>query len=90
MNMVQAVNSAMDIMLARDRDVVIFGEDVGYFGGVFRATDGLQRKHGKQRVFDTPIAEGGISASQSAWVPTACGRSPRCSSWTTSIRRWTS
>jgi len=60
MNMVQAVNSAMDIMLARDRDVVIFGEDVGYFGGVFRATDGLQRKHGKQRVFDTPIAEGGI------------------------------
>ena len=60
MNMVQAVNSAMDIMLARDRDVVIFGEDVGYFGGVFRATDGLQRKHGKRRVFDTPIAEGGI------------------------------
>jgi 2-oxoisovalerate dehydrogenase E1 component subunit beta len=60
MNMVQALNSAMDIMLARDRDVVIFGEDVGFFGGVFRATDGLQRKHGKQRVFDTPIAEGGI------------------------------
>jgi 2-oxoisovalerate dehydrogenase E1 component beta subunit len=60
MNMVQALNSAMDIMLARDRDVVIFGEDVGYFGGVFRATDGLQRKHGRERVFDTPIAEGGI------------------------------
>jgi 2-oxoisovalerate dehydrogenase E1 component beta subunit len=60
MNMVQALNSAMDVMLARDQDVVIFGEDVGYFGGVFRATDGLQRKHGKQRVFDTPIAEGGI------------------------------
>jgi 2-oxoisovalerate dehydrogenase E1 component beta subunit len=60
MNMVQALNSAMDLMLARDSNVVIFGEDVGYFGGVFRATDGLQRKHGKQRVFDTPIAEGGI------------------------------
>ncbi|OGA66044.1 MAG: 2-oxoisovalerate dehydrogenase [Betaproteobacteria bacterium RIFCSPLOWO2_12_FULL_65_14] len=60
MNMVQALNSAMDVMLSRDPDVVIFGEDVGYFGGVFRATDGLQRKHGKQRVFDTPIAEGGI------------------------------
>jgi 2-oxoisovalerate dehydrogenase E1 component beta subunit len=60
MTMVQALNSAMDIMLARDRDVVIFGEDVGYFGGVFRATDGLQRKHGRERVFDTPIAEGGI------------------------------
>jgi 2-oxoisovalerate dehydrogenase E1 component beta subunit len=62
MNMVQALNSAMDIMLARDPDVVIFGEDVGYFGGVFRVTDGLQRKYGKERVFDTPIAEGGIVA----------------------------
>jgi 2-oxoisovalerate dehydrogenase E1 component beta subunit len=60
MNMIQALNSAMDLMLSRDPDVVIFGEDVGYFGGVFRATDGLQRKHGKRRVFDTPIAEGGI------------------------------
>jgi 2-oxoisovalerate dehydrogenase E1 component beta subunit len=60
MNMVQALNSAMDVMLARDPDVVIFGEDVGYFGGVFRVTDGLQRKYGRQRVFDTPIAEGGI------------------------------
>jgi len=60
MNMVQAINSAMDVMLGRDQDVVIFGEDVGYFGGVFRATDGLQRKYGKHRVFDTPIAEGGI------------------------------
>ena len=62
MNMVQALNSAMDIMLARDPDVIIFGEDVGYFGGVFRVTDGLQRKYGKERVFDTPIAEGGIVA----------------------------
>jgi 2-oxoisovalerate dehydrogenase E1 component beta subunit len=62
MNMVQALNSAMDIMLARDPDVIIFGEDVGYFGGVFRVTDGLQRKYGKRRVFDTPIAEGGIVA----------------------------
>ncbi|HVL36620.1 MAG TPA: alpha-ketoacid dehydrogenase subunit beta [Burkholderiales bacterium] len=60
MNMVQALNSAMDVMLARDPDVVIFGEDVGYFGGVFRVTDGLQKKHGRSRVFDTPIAEGGI------------------------------
>jgi 2-oxoisovalerate dehydrogenase E1 component beta subunit len=60
MNMVQALNSAMDVMLARDPDVVIFGQDVGYFGGVFRVTDGLQRKYGKERVFDTPIAEGGI------------------------------
>ena len=49
-------------MLARDPDVVIFGEDVGFFGGVFRVTDGLQKKHGEQRVFDTPIAEGGMVA----------------------------
>src|SRR5580698_2593086 len=62
MTMVQALNSAMDVMLARDPDVVIFGEDVGFYGGVFRVTDGLQKKHGEQRVFDTPIAEGGMLA----------------------------
>lgn len=61
MNMIQALNSAMDVMLDRDPDVLIFGEDVGYFGGVFRCTDGLQKKYGLQRVFDTPIAEGGIA-----------------------------
>ena len=60
MNMIQAINSALDVMLERDPDVLIFGEDVGYFGGVFRATEGLQAKHGVHRVFDTPIAEGGI------------------------------
>src|SRR5689334_20674126 len=63
MNMIQALNSAMDVMLTRDPDVVIFGEDVGFYGGVFRATEGLQQKHGRQRVFDTPIAEGGILAT---------------------------
>jgi 2-oxoisovalerate dehydrogenase E1 component beta subunit len=60
MNMVQALNSALDVMLERDPDVVMFGEDVGYFGGVFRVTDGLQKKHGLKRCFDTPISEGGI------------------------------
>jgi len=60
MTMVQAIRSAMDVMLGRDGDVVVFGEDVGYFGGVFRCTDGLQAKYGTPRVFDTPIAEGGI------------------------------
>ncbi len=63
MNMIQALNSAMDIMLAKDPGVVILGEDVGYFGGVFRVTDGLQRKYGEHRVLDTPIAEGGIVAA---------------------------
>ena len=41
MNMIQAINSAMDVMMARDPDVIVMGEDVGYFGGVFRATAGL-------------------------------------------------
>src|SRR5437660_1730112 len=63
MNMVQALNSAMDVMLERDPRVVILGEDVGYFGGVFRVTEGLQRKYGEHRVLDTPIAEGGIVAA---------------------------
>src|SRR5947199_1843847 len=60
MSMVQALNSAMDVMLARNPDVVIFGEDVGFYGGVFRVTEGLQKKHGDHRVFDAPIAEGGM------------------------------
>ncbi len=63
MNMIQAINSAMDIMLERDSGTVVFGEDVGYFGGVFRCTAGLQKKYGKHRVFDAPIAEGGILAT---------------------------
>ncbi|AYJ87997.1 alpha-ketoacid dehydrogenase subunit beta [Sphingomonas paeninsulae] len=60
MNMIEAINSAMDVALARDSNVTILGEDVGFFGGVFRATAGLQAKHGKTRVFDTPITECGI------------------------------
>jgi 2-oxoisovalerate dehydrogenase E1 component beta subunit len=60
MNMIQALNSAMEVMLQRDSSVVIFGQDVGYFGGVFRCTEGLQKKFGEHRVLDAPIAEGGI------------------------------
>ena len=63
MNMIQALNSAMDVMMAKDASVVTMGEDVGYFGGVFRVTDGLQRKYGQHRVLDSPIAEGGIVAT---------------------------
>ncbi|BDI60957.1 alpha-ketoacid dehydrogenase subunit beta [Qipengyuania nanhaisediminis] len=59
-NMIEAINEALDIMLERDPDVIVMGEDVGYFGGVFRCTAGLQDKHGKTRVFDTPISECGI------------------------------
>jgi len=57
MNMVQAINSALDFKLKDDENVVVYGEDVGVEGGVFRVTEGLQKKHGEKRVFDTPLAE---------------------------------
>ena len=60
MNMIQAINSAIDVAMDRDGSTVVLGEDVGYFGGVFKATEGLQAKFGKTRVFDTPISENGI------------------------------
>jgi 2-oxoisovalerate dehydrogenase E1 component beta subunit len=63
MTMIQALNSALDVLLANDPDVVVFGEDVGYFGGVFRVTEGLQKRYGLTRCFDTPITEGGILAA---------------------------
>ncbi len=63
MNMIQAINSAHDIMMERDPSVVVLGQDVGFFGGVFRCTDGLLEKYGEHRVIDAPIAEGGIVAT---------------------------
>jgi len=60
MNMIQAINSALDCCMAADPAIVVMGEDVGFFGGVFKATEGLQKKYGKERVFDTPISELGI------------------------------
>lgn len=60
MNMIEAIRDAMDVKMTEDPDVLVFGEDVGYFGGVFRCTAGLQDKHGLHRCFDTPISEGGI------------------------------
>ncbi len=60
MTIVQAINNALDIKLAEDNTVVVFGEDVGVEGGVFRVTEKLQKKYGVERVFDTPIAESGI------------------------------
>jgi pyruvate dehydrogenase E1 component beta subunit len=67
MNMVQSINNAMDIKLEEDPNVVIYGEDAGVEGGVFRVTEGLQKKFGEKRVFDSPLAE-------SAIVGTAVGR----------------
>ena len=58
--MVEAIRDALDVAMAGDPRVVVFGEDVGYFGGVFRCTEGLQRKYGPARCFDAPISEAGI------------------------------
>jgi 2-oxoisovalerate dehydrogenase E1 component beta subunit len=63
MNMIQALNSAHHVMMERDPNTVVFGEDVGFFGGVFRVTEGLQKTFGRQRCFDAPIAEAGIVAT---------------------------
>ncbi|MCJ7819905.1 MAG: alpha-ketoacid dehydrogenase subunit beta [Bacteroidales bacterium] len=60
MNIVNAINDALDIKLGEDKNVVVYGEDVGYEGGVFRVTEGLQKKYGVERVFDSPLAESGI------------------------------
>lgn len=60
MNMLQAINSALDIAMADNEKVICFGEDVGVFGGVFRATSHLQEKYGKARCFNTPLVEQGI------------------------------
>ncbi|ABC81598.1 alpha-ketoacid dehydrogenase subunit beta [Anaeromyxobacter dehalogenans] len=60
MNIIQAVNDALRIEMRKDPDVVVLGEDVGKFGGVFRATQGLYDEFGADRVIDTPLAEGGI------------------------------
>jgi len=60
LSMQQALNRALDEVLAENPKSVIFGEDCGRLGGVFRITDGLQAKHGEDRVFDTPLAESGI------------------------------
>ncbi len=63
MNMVSAINNALDLILQENPDVVLLGEDIGKDGGVFRVTDGLQAKYGEGRVMDTPLAESGIIGS---------------------------
>ncbi|WP_025785213.1 alpha-ketoacid dehydrogenase subunit beta [Sporosarcina sp. D27] len=60
LTMIQAITDAMRTELKNDENVLVFGEDVGKNGGVFRATEGLQKEFGEERVFDTPLAESGI------------------------------
>jgi 2-oxoisovalerate dehydrogenase E1 component beta subunit len=61
MNLLQAVNSALDNAMAADDRVLCLGEDVGTFGGVFRATSHLQEKYGRARCFNTPLTEQGVA-----------------------------
>lgn len=60
MNLLQAINNALITAMDDNEKVMVFGEDVGHFGGVFRATSNLQEKFGKQRCFNTPLTEQGI------------------------------
>ncbi|MCF7914419.1 MAG: alpha-ketoacid dehydrogenase subunit beta [Spirochaetaceae bacterium] len=63
MTMVQAINNALEIVLTENEKVVLYGEDVGVEGGVFRVSAGLQEKFGEKRVFDSPLAESGIAGT---------------------------
>jgi len=74
--MVGALNAALRIGLRSDERVLVFGEDVGRLGGVFRVTEGLQGEFGRERVFDTPVAEAGIAGvsiglALAGWRPVA-------------------
>ncbi len=60
MSMIESIRDAMDVKMGLDDDVVVYGEDIGFFGGVFRCTAGLQKRYGSNRVFDSPINESGI------------------------------
>lgn len=60
MTLIQAITDAMDTMMAEKPEVLLLGEDIGKNGGVFRATDGLQKKYGEDRVIDTPLSEAGF------------------------------
>ncbi|MCJ8305241.1 MAG: alpha-ketoacid dehydrogenase subunit beta, partial [Shewanella sp.] len=60
-NMLQAINDALSIALESDENSILIGEDLGHFGGVFRATSGLQEKFGRDRCFNTPLTEQGIA-----------------------------
>jgi pyruvate/2-oxoglutarate/acetoin dehydrogenase E1 component len=70
MTMIEAIRNAHDLAMERDKRVVVFGEDVGYFGGVFRCTAGLQKKYGRIAVSTRRSTKAASSAPGSAWPPT--------------------
>jgi hypothetical protein len=90
LNMIEAINERAGRHAGARSRCVIFGEDVGYFGGVFRATAGLQKKYGKNRVFDTPINECGIIGAAVGMGAYGLRPVPRSSSPTISIPASTS
>lgn len=59
-NNIEALNNAIELNMRKDDSIILYGEDAGFEGGVFRATQGLQEKFGEKRVFDAPIAENAI------------------------------
>jgi len=63
MTIVKSLNSAMKCTMQNDPNVLVMGQDVGFFGGVFRCTEGLYNEFGPHRALDTPIAEGGMVAA---------------------------
>ena len=77
MTMVQAIQDALRVALREDPSVIVLGEDVGLNGGVFRVTEGLQKKHGLTRCFDTPIGEAGIVAVSDDGKPIATAKLAR-------------
>jgi 2-oxoisovalerate dehydrogenase E1 component beta subunit len=71
MTLIEAIRSALDVEMGLDGSVIVLGEDVGLHGGVFRATDGLQKRYGEARVIDTPFAGVAIGAAANGLRPVA-------------------
>lgn len=67
LHMVGAINEALRQEMARDKSVVVYGEDVGVEGGVFRLTEGLQKEFGEERCFDSPFPNPALSGPPSVW-----------------------
>ena len=78
MNMLQAINNGLQLTMRKYQNAVVFGEDVGVFGGVFRATSNLQQEFGRDRCFNTPLVEQGIVGFANGLAATfiACGQDP--------------
>lgn len=81
---IEAIRQAMDEEMERDGNVLLMGEDVGVLGGAFKASAGLQEKHGADRVVDMPISESLIVGAGVGLAVRGCARSSRCSSSTSS------